>query len=347
MSDISTVFKVANVSPAKNPLSEVSYRTAVEKLLRVGRIQQKVEACSQDLTQIQLIEPVGFHPLVAAFHKAYDEHRPLCLSPDMMWLAIAQGLANHINANAEQLRPKFVKHQGKVPLKVRRDNFIKESLDNNWAGVFAEFSAKIREHIGETTHDLIVPTFSTTGLIEKAASEIVLLDAMQSYFSYGVSTTCGIPQIKLEGTVADWQQLLKQTKELAQFDLEWWIDRLIPVLGQFVLAAKGKPNEEFWRSAYKLTDPGSGDAYITGWITAFFPYLKSYETGKTTRKQKSLSFTTEEIPSGLAKAPFEWRYYDTVYDMEFLGGFVGIRQDLSDLFLRPEIGWVILEISRK
>ena len=341
MSDSATVFKVANVSPAKKPLPEVSYRTAVEMLLGVDRTQQKVEACSHDLTQIQLLETVGLHPLVAAFHIAYDEHRPLCLSPDMIWLAIAQGLANHINAKAKQLRPKFLKYRGKVPLEVERNNFIKGNLDNNWAGVFAEFSAKIREHIGETTHDLIVPTFSTTGLIEKAASEIVLLDAMQSYFSYGLSTWCGIPQIKLEGTVADWQQLLKQTKELAQFDLEWWIDRLIPVLEQFVLAAQGKPDQEFWDSAYKLTDPGSGDAYITGWITAFFPCLQ----GKTTRKRKFLSFTTDEIPSGLAKAPFKWRHHNTVYDMEFLGGFVGIKQDLSDLFLRPEIGWVILESS--
>ena len=261
----------------------------------------------------------------------------------MIWLTIAQGLANHTNANAEQLRSKFVKHQGKVSIEVRRDDFIKGSLDNAWNGVFAEFSAEIRKHIGETTHDLIVPTFSTTGLVEKAVSEIVLLDAMQSYFEYGVSTSCGIPKIKLEGTVADWQQLLKQTQELAQFDLEWWVDRLIPLLEQFVLAAQGQPDREFWQSAYKLNSPGSGDAYITGWITAFFPYLKNSETGTANRKQESLSFTTAQIPSGLAKAPFKWKYHTEVYDMEFLGGFVGIKQDLDDLFLRPEIGWVILE----
>ena len=118
---------------------------------------------------------------------------------------------------------------------------------------------------------------------------------------------------------------------------------MIPILEQFVLAARGQPDREFWQSAYKLNSPGSGDAYITGWITAFFPYLKNSETGTANRKQESLSFTTAQIPSGLAKAPFKWKYYTEVYDMEFLGGFVGIKQDLDDLFLRPEIGWVILE----
>ena len=93
-----------------------------------------------------------------------------------------------------------------------------------------------------------------------------------------------------------------------------------------------------------MNDPGSGTPYITGWITAFFPYLKDDRTGKANRKQKYPSFTTAQIPSGLAKAPFKWKYYTEVYDLEFLGGFVGIKQDLDDLFLRPEIGWVILEV---
>jgi hypothetical protein len=41
---------------------------------------------------------------------AYAGHRPVALSPDMIWLMICQGVAHHINANAEQLRPQFVKH---------------------------------------------------------------------------------------------------------------------------------------------------------------------------------------------------------------------------------------------
>ena len=47
--------------------------------------------------------------------------------------------------------------------------------------------------------------------------------------------------------------------------------------------------------------------------------------------------------STLAKQPIKWKYYHEVYNMEFLGGFVGIKQDLDDLFIRPEIGWVVLE----
>ncbi len=42
-------------------------------------------------------------------------------------------------------------------------------------------------------------------------------------------------------------------------------------------------------------------------------------------------------------APFRWFYYKIFYDMEFLGGFVGIKQDTKDMTLRPEIGWIVRE----
>lgn len=336
----STVFVVSDVSQADKPLPELPYYEAVEALLREPTLE--IEACSG--YHGRLVEDVQFHPFVTAIHKAFNDHRPLCLSPDMIWLLIAQGLANHINANAEQLRPQFVEHQGKVKILVFRGEDFVLGQSNDWPEVLADFSVEIRNHIGSATHDLLVPTFSTTGLVEKTAAEIVLLDAMQSYFIYGLRTTCGIPQIKLEGTVADWQDLLQRAKELAQFELHWWIDRLIPILEQFVTAAQGNPDRTFWRSMYKWNDAdSSGDPYITGWITDFFPYLQDLRTEDfSSRSHFNHEFTTRMFPSGLAKAPFTFN--DSV-SMEFISGFLGVTQNPDDLFLRPEIGWVIREVT--
>ena len=50
-----------------------------------------------------------------------------------------------------------------------------------------------------------------------------------------------------------------------------------------------------------------------------------------------------DLPSGLSKAPFRWNYLDRSFDMEFLGGFVGVAQDQETLTLRPEIGWAVRE----
>jgi hypothetical protein len=46
----------------------------------------------------------------------------------------------------------------------------------------------------------------------------------------------------------------------------------------------------------------------------------------------------------LSKAPFRWSYLDRRFDMEFLGGFVGVAQDQETLALRPEIGWAVKEV---
>lgn len=373
-----TAIDMAKVIPANTALQEVPYKVAVEALLTkppspwseeakqtVTRSAKPAEACSR--YHGQLVADVYFHPVVGAIHLAFADHRPLVLSPDILWLLVAQGFANHVNANAEELRPKFVEHSGKVTIAVRRDDFIKGSPENPWPEVFGEFSNHIREHVGATTHELLLPNFSTTGAAERAAAEIVLLDAMQSFFSYEFHSLCGIPQILLEGATEDWAALAARTRGIGQFGLDWWTNALAPILDEFVAASRGQANERFWQSIYKL-DGGSGGPYINGWITAFFPYLKDRQTGRASHKNPWLAHggeqlrellyppaksddpcqfgygpTTETFPSGLARAPFIWKYLGRSFEMEFLGGFVGVRQEADTLRLRPEIGWAVRE----
>jgi hypothetical protein len=369
--------KVATVLPAFRRLPEVPYKAALEALLTkrpawleeprhepAAQAVHPVESCSH--YHGRLVGGIAFHPFVAAVHRAFCDHRPLVLSPDMIWLLIAQGLANHVNAHAEELRPRLVCHQGKMWLAVRRDDFVKGSPENPWPEVFGEFTAAIRRHIGEQTHDLLVPDFTTTGPVEKAAAQIVVLDAMQHYFSYEFITLCGIPQVTLEGTAADWESLEARTRRLDRFGMAWWTETLLPILEEFIQTVRGKGNRQFWQSIYKL-DGGSGGPYTTGWITAFFPYFQDHRSGLATRKNRWLDQggqalrellypparrephrfnhgpTTEAFPSGLAKAPFVWTYLDRSFPMEFLGGFVGVRQDAGTLELRPEIGWAVRE----
>ena len=367
----STVIKVAKVRPAKTSLPEVLSKEAVEALLTgpsfwrksVTHLDRPVEACSG--YHGRLVADVTYHPVIAAIHLAFNDHRPLVLSPDTFWLLIAQGLANHVNANSEELRSRFINHSGKVEIVVRRDDFIKASPDNPWPEVLGELSRQIRGYLGAATHDLLLPDFSTTGGVERAAAEVVLLDAMQSFFSYRFVTRCGIPQIRLEGTPADWEILAERTKGIGQFGLSWWTEALGPILDEFVVASRGKANARFWRSIYKVDD-SSGGPYITGWITAFFPYLKDWQAralrinpwlAEGGEKLQSLLSpkedadrqgfgprpTTECFPSGLARAPFHWQYLNRSIEMEFLGGFIGVRQEPATLELHPEIGWAVRE----
>ena len=382
----STTFEVSNVKPATEPLPEVSYKEAVEAQLtpakprnylggsdrkhRLGSPQnvaevlgsRPVESCSR--YHGRLLERVAYHPVVAAVHRAFMDHHPLCLSPDTIWLMIIQGVANHINAHAEKLRSRIVSHQGKLIIEVRRDDFVKGSPENPWSEVFNEFSIQIRDHVGPTIEQF-VPRFSTTGPVEQAAAEVVLLDAMQSYFEYQVYTACGIPSITLEGTDDDWKVLAERVQGFREFGLGSWLEVLSPILDQFARASQGDVDPIFWRSIYKFNSM-SGGAVINGWITAFFPYAKDDRTKRATVPHRVLfggdeellermlypaedphwetpGFSAGSFPSGLSKAPFRWNYLDRSFDMEFLGGFVGVAQDQETLGLRPEIGWAVRE----
>jgi len=191
----------------------------------------------------------------------------------MIWLLIVQGFANHVNVHSEAMRSHFVDFQGKKKLEIRRDKFIKGNPNNDWQGVFESFSEKIAENTGEELVELVSGNFSTTGMVEKAAFQITLMESMKSYFIYVVSTACGIPAITLEGTTADWEAIEAKAATLAQYDLQWWTSKLLPILKEFTKASKGEYNQEFWQSIYKWNGGGgSGNPYITGWILNFFPH---------------------------------------------------------------------------
>ena len=77
--------------------------------------------------------------------------------------------------------------------------------------------------------------------------------------------TCGIPEITLEGTVEDWKVLREKALSLGDYGLQWWVEALEPVLDQFVAAASGSIDREFWCRIWPIP-------YVTGWILTLFPY---------------------------------------------------------------------------
>lgn len=364
------------VKPSKKHLKTISY----DEALRHAIGNSPLEAYSRDTQPLLSPEAQGgyAHSFIAAANTAYNGHYPMVLSPDMIWLLIAQGFAIHVKENAESLRSKFVVHEGKAKLKIYRDEFVRGFAGNDWEGVFSEFSQQIRDNIGPETHGIIAPSFSTTGIVEKAAFEITLMDAVQEYFDYSVITRCGIPEYYIEGTLADWKLLKEKAESLKRFELDWWITCLIPLLEEFLAAVDGKPSASFWRDFFKVRDQ-SGGPYIQGHIVNLFPYFVPKQDSRKTkseiaprvlanRRNSYLGFTlsaednphadrkpdvfssiggmtSSSLPSGLSLAPFTWKYHGSELPMNFVAGFVGASQDGETLAIRPEIAWAITEAA--
>lgn len=308
--------------------------------------------------QEHLVRAPGFrvaaHALIEAVHTAFAEHYPLVLTPDDVWLCLAQGFGMHVEANARALRSRFVRHEGKLDLVVRRDGFVKGSSDNDWQSCFAEWSDAIAAHIGKK-RDLVIASFSTTGPIERAASELVLMSAVKNYFGFSVHTMCGIPAITLLGSLEDWRAIRRRAEVFAEFDLADWVRVLLPVLDQFVEAASGNADRTFWQSIYKHKGD-SGGPYVTGWINVLFPCLDGGSPKKFHRNEHALTWSQDmdtpfcgttfgDIPRGLSQVSVTWQYLETTIPMTFSGGFVGISQDRQTLAVRPVIGWAVQPVS--
>jgi hypothetical protein len=221
-------------------------------------------------------------------------------------------------------------------------------MDNPWENVFPEFTDRIKEYIGDNNYNTIIGNFSTTDATAKVAFEISMMDVVKSYFDYGMSTMCSIPEITLEGTTEDWKLLLKKAKELSRYKLDWWLESLIPILEQFVAASENNIDSEFWQSFFKLGG-GSGGPFIDGHIIQFFPYVKGgYGKNNTfvkneylnTRIKRGGGLTTDDFPSGIASVPFIWLYFEEKFPMGFISGFMGMER--TDETIKPNIGWGVL-----
>ena len=101
-------FAVDDVTPAAEPLPVCRAHEALRAMFG------PVESCSDYHGTV--VERVHYQPLLAAVHTAFSQHRPLVLTPDAVWLTIAQGVAHQTAAHGERLRSRLVAHQGQLDL---------------------------------------------------------------------------------------------------------------------------------------------------------------------------------------------------------------------------------------
>lgn len=282
---------------------------------------------------------------------AYAEHRPVVISPDMIWCLICQGFSHHINLDPEKYRDRMVFHQGKETLEVRRVE-PNEFTPEQWEDIIREFAQMVDEKTKGSVASAIVTDFSTTTPVEAISSRITLLDTVKSYFEFVViQMICGIPHITLKGTPKDWQKIADNVQEFRQFDLDWWIDSLSPILEEFVKAANGYPDPAFWKSIVMTwrTDLVRGGGCmpsdeeptkVDGWFLKFFPYCKD---GRTPDKVS----IEESMLAERVSVPFILRKYDTLGNlieetkMKMTAGMIGVSEDRDTYALTPKFGWFI------
>jgi hypothetical protein len=334
-------FAVDEVTPAGEVLPEWPVHRALRAML--GR---EIESCGDYHSNV--VKDVNYQGLLAAVYLAFSQHRPLVLTPDAVWVTIAQGIAHHMAIHGERLRERFVSHAGRLELQYEVSNWVEGSPENPWQEAFASWSGQIRAHVGAAVHDLLVCDFSTTGPVERTVSQIVMMDVFERYFHYVLVCICGIPTVTLEGTTADWERLREKVRGLRVFDIDWWLEHLLPICDQFVAASRGEVDLEHWRGICKLRQEYGGDV-INGWVCKLFPYLREWYEGPCRRRnpifESGEGMQTLLAPPGLSRVPFVWRDAQTGRErkMEAIAGLVGVTQDAGTMALRAKVGWAVRE----
>ena len=278
-------------------------------------------------------------------YRAYAKHKSVTLSPDVVWLLISQGFARYVNAHAEELRPRLVSHSGKKELIVNtNDDLFSEDAD--WPKLIGDFTSQIDQYTKGNIANIITADFSTTGPVERVASQVTLMESVKSYFDYEVVLICGIPTITLTGTPEDWQRVLDKTRGLKRYGLDQWIESLEPILKEFVRAAKGYPNQNFWqdivmKKRVEEVRGGGSCGYKTkptefdGWFLKLFPD----ENGETF---KTATMDTD-MPSERVAVPFKYSIARIQeIPMELWAGIIGTEVDTKANMLTPKIGWLAL-----
>jgi hypothetical protein len=201
---------------------------------------------------------------------AYNRHYHSTIRPDDVWISILSQFSSYVNANAEQLRSKFVSHTGKKELQIEIPPTSLENIDFN--SLTSRMTNLLNQHlVDKDLKKWILPTFSTTTQVDKTVSAIIMMASMKAYFDYTGYTLCGIPSVTLDGTREDWIDLRTRLGKLAEFgeSTRIWGTMIEPVVSKFIAAFDGEVDVEFWGHIASPVHMGSGSPTVGGWITAF------------------------------------------------------------------------------
>lgn len=335
----------------KTKLQKYNDKEIAKMIVNISGVPQKLHRVKKTSFEGERLCYLGDDNFFKCLVQAYADHRPLVLSPDMVWLIISQGFSRYVNAHTEEMRDLLVFHEGKMELvTISNNNILLPTGD--WKLLLNDFSACIAKNTKGELADLITANFSTTGITERIASQVSLMDVVKKYFIYTrISATCGIPSITLKGSPEDWQKVLDKVRCLKKYHLEKWVSDLEDILKEFVKASKGNHNTSFWQSIVKkrridqiksgnwcLTDPKK-ITYLDGWFLKFFPNA----LGET----PDSVVWNHDMPQEMVRVSFRQVLTDPdsgmpldTIPMQLWAGFVGVEEDAKTHALSPKIGWL-------
>ncbi|KAF1932742.1 uncharacterized protein M421DRAFT_89100 [Didymella exigua CBS 183.55] len=193
--------------------------------------------------------------LVYAAYHAYSHHHHLTICPEDVWFSVLSQLNFYINAHAEELRDYFIAHKAQKKLTVYTIGTI-HTVD---FGLLARYMTKEIQNNAKDPdlQEWIMPDFTTTTDSDRAVAAVLMMGAMQKYFSCEMAPLCGIPSVTLLGERADWEKIHNRLNKLSKFGDELTKLTLVmsmPATETQTKSRRRERKEQGWTHCSRLPD---------------------------------------------------------------------------------------------
>ena len=317
----------------------------LEEIHRNSKYMGKVVADTRRITGTQestkcMPEYAG---LVSALFTAYSRHFGICLTPDVVWMAIMAQVSFYVNARAEELRSRLVTHEGRKDIEISMTGSV-HTCD------YGEFVLKVLSALGDDLKTDLVqqlrPDFSTTDKNSLVAFGISLMSTLQKYYTFICNLRCGLPFVKLLGKVGDWEKICDKVRTLRLLATDdgamvAWLKMLEPVVAQMLQTARGVDNMRWWQGVVHETGGGSGPSYNEGWSAVF----SAFTSKGMLRKPGPTGYPridTNNFAPGVVCAPVRI-LAECTYNATIISGICASRVNSTPdgLSMTPLVSWSI------
>ena len=191
------------------------------------------------------------------------------------------------------------------------------------------------------------------------------------HINWDIELFCGLPSITLQGTKADWKNILARIDKLDNFgttEPKNWADLLRPILRRFIRTFDGERDLDFWQRIIHVDGPPGCDLCdsYSGWITAFsvwtpegvwLPSPRTEEISARLSDKQRLILDGVQYPSlvpsnkicpGYAEVDVTLRKSGVDKKCKIVAGHVACQLlGPEDSGIRPFPGWFLLTTKAK
>lgn len=223
--------------------------------------------------------------------QAWNSHRGIIVSPELIWHVILNELASTIKNDFENYREYFSTSSEKVEIVVQTNDSQLLPLD----AIMNELKKLV-----PTDVDIFLPDFSTNTESSELAMMATFADAMSPFYNYGM-LMCGISKVRIQGTESDWNKIINHLNRLGEevfsksTNIISYIDKVNTCIEELIHAIENE-SVDFFKTIFRLDRCGSGsEVQVKGWIQNLFikipkpGYINNYPTCVSYVRYKNLT----------------------------------------------------------